>query len=214
MTTDSATANGDRTWVISLPAVQLSIRRLIQRRSHPFFLGYVHLRQQAVKTNQENYISADWSALGRVLEVPGAPPKKPYLKPFQTMPNRLDEHQWWNSNIPGSWAPSSLRQGMNPLEVISVNADKTYNLRDGHPSLTLEHLLYKHPMSALDFATFMLRDYGLLSPARPGPDDLIANFRLEYGVMSNDEFNTVYENDASATTGIEWFEPLPTGAAA
>jgi hypothetical protein len=60
----------------------------------------------------------------------------------------------------------------------------------------------------------MLRDYGLLSSLRPRPEDLIANFRLEYGVMANDEFNTVYENDPNATTGIEWFEPLPTGGAA
>jgi hypothetical protein len=210
VTTDSADASVDRTWVIAEAEVRSAIRRLIGRRAHPFFLGYVHLRQQATKIGSTDNIAADWPALGRVLEVPGAPAKRPYLKPFQTAANREDEYQWWNANIAGSWSPASLRPGMGPLEVVSVNADKTYNLRPGHATLALDHLLYGRPMSVIDFATFLFRDYGLLASTEPRIDDLVANYRLEYGVMDDAEFATLYDS-APPALGPRFFEELQVG---
>lgn len=213
MTTDQATATTDKIWVVSEDAVRHAIRRLIERRAHPFFLGYVHLRQQAARINSFQSIPADWPSLGRVLEVPDALPNSPYLKPFQTSANRDDKYQWWNGNIAGSWSPASLRPGMGPLEVVSFNADKTYNLRTDHPALALEHLLYGAPMSAVDFAVFMFRDYGLVSSIEPSPDHLVANLRLQYGIMADDEFQTVYD---PLVPGFEpvWFEALPEVASA
>lgn len=210
MTTDTATAAVDHTWVVAEAEVRNAIHRLIARRSHPFFLGYVHLRQQAAKAGSTDGIAADWPALGRVLEVPDAPPNKPYLKPFQTSADRDDEYQWWNANIAGSWSPASLRPGMGPLEVVSINADKTYNLRPDHASLALEHLLYGTRMSAVDFATFLFRDYGLIASIPPSPEDLVANFRLEYGVIPDDEFNKMYDSTVPPL-GARFFERFSTG---
>ncbi|MDQ1712056.1 MAG: hypothetical protein QOE45_1506 [Frankiaceae bacterium] len=193
-------------WVLRLDAVQRSVRRLIGRSTHAFYPGYLHLRQQAARAGSLSHIQAEWSRLGHLLEVPGAPKRKPYLKPFNTPANRADQFYWWNSNIPGSYAPSSLRAGQGPLEVVSVNADGTYNLPPDHAERAVRHLLNRAPLPAADVAVFLLRDHGIVAPVEPTVDDLVDVFRREFGVVDDDEFATVYHwGDEVAG---RWFEPF------
>jgi hypothetical protein len=180
-------------WVLQVKTVQQAVRRLIGRPTHEFYPGYLHLRQQAARGGGLHHVRPEWTQLGHLLEVPGAPPTKPYLKPFKST-SREDRYYWWNSNIPGSYAPSSLRPV--PLKVVGVNADGTYTLPPDHAERALEHLLFGTPLAATDVAAFLLRDHGFVATTEPTADDLVDVFRREFGLADDDEFATVYTVDA------------------
>lgn len=182
-------------WIVRVDVVRRSLRRLIGRSTHAFYPGYLHLRQQAAQAGDLSHVRPRWPLLGHLLEVPEAPPKKPHLKPFHMTPNRADQFYWWNSNIAGSYAPSSLRVGQGPLEVVAVNADGTYSLPEDHAERALRHLLRDVPLSAADVAVFLFRDYGLVSQEEPTRADLIDVFRREFGLADDEEFGILYRID-------------------
>jgi hypothetical protein len=182
------------------------VRTLLGRDIHQFFVAYLHLRRLAGRLGRITDLEPNWAQLGTLLEVPGGPEGKPYLRPFWK--GARDAHQeWLNRNLAGSFSPSSLR-GV-PARVVETDASGRYSLREDHWRLAREHLLFERPVPVLSLAAFLFRDFGLRSDHKPGPEDLISLFRVQYSYTPNDdaEFAHLFDTKWRGGDG-PWSEPL------
>lgn len=201
-------ATQDPVWVIDVPKVRAAVRSLIGRKTHPYFIAYLHLRQVAARSETGNLsdIHPVWTEVSEVLRVPDAAPDKPHLRPFWRTADSPDRTYWLNENLAGSFAPSSLRAGNGVLGVIvDVQADKSFTLLPDHVQGALSTLLYGQRMPVEPLAAFLMRDYGFISPDAPTPADVIAQFRDQYGLLDDTEFTTLYDS------GHDWTETDPSG---
>lgn len=195
--------------VLSVEAVRASIDVLQdpERRIHPFFPAYLHLRQQAALQGTLTSIRPAWSDLGELLDVPGGPYGRPYFRPFWDQ-RREGGQEWLNPNLAGSYSPSSIRAV--PRKVIDVNDDGTFVLKESHWELARLHLAAGQQVPALALAGFFFRNDGFATnPATPPPtaDDLVLEFRRTFGYTSaeDDEFNHLFTTDWPGTPP-PWFE--------
>lgn len=193
-------------FVPTVEAVQWAIETLTASRVHPFFLAYVHLRRWDIEQETEGGIRADWEQLGEFLEVPGGPPGKPFYRPFLNGQVKDNSRYWLNPNIAGSYAPSSLRNV--PLKVVETG-DGLFYLKEDHAELALENLLFGEPLSAVAFAFFYYRNFGVVTPAAsPAPLDLVAVFARDFQFSPlDDDFDVLFETDFPDDMG-SWFEEL------
>lgn len=189
------TAGSVITYVVPVERVREAITELLSRQAHPFFPAYMHLRQLAARHGRTTSLTPDWPALGALLEVTGGPPGKPYLRPFWR--GARDAHQeWLNSNLAGSYAPSSLRS--EPMRVVEIDARRRFNLRPGHAQLALENLLSHKRLPALAVAAFFLRDYGVVASQTSNPQVLIDVFKEQFGYLTpadDNDFQTLYDEE-------------------
>jgi hypothetical protein len=164
---------------------------LLERETHQFFIAYLWLRRQSNLQGTQSAINPHWAELGGLLRVADAPTDRPYLRPFWSG-NRPDGKEWLNSNLAGSYAPSSIR--LAPREVIDTTAAGDFILRKDHSSRALSKLLLGNQMPVVPLACFLFREYGFISDIEPATDDLIRIFREEFGYSSSDEheFQTLY----------------------
>lgn len=187
-------AEKSQTFVLKLSTVQLSVRALLNRDTHPFFIAYLWLRRQAHNQGSQIDIDPKWADLGAFLRVVDAPATRPYLRPFWKGA-RADGREWLNSNLAGSFAPSSLRDA--PREVIDTTAAGRFILRKNHWNLALSKLLLGSPMSVVALSAFLFREYGFVGSDSPTANDLIRIFREEFGYLNSDqaEFQTLFSED-------------------
>jgi hypothetical protein len=185
-------------YVLEVPVVRWAIQRLTSRPVHPFFLAYLHIRARAIQTGDQSSIQPAWGDFGEAyLSIPGGPPGKPYYRPFLEG-EVLDRSRYWmNSNLAGSWAPSSLRQGQEPLNVVRI-ADRGFALDPGHSARARSHLLHDRALSVLPLAAYLYRDYGFIDTGRaPTKSDLIETFGQDFefrrGEHSDGDFDTLFE---------------------
>lgn len=191
-------------YVIPVERARECVTRLLSQQIHPFFIAYLYLRGLAGRFDSLTGLTPNWPNLGALLEVRDAPPGKPYLRPFWKG-SRAAGQEWLNSNLAGSFAPSSLR-GV-PQRVIEVDAAGRFNLRPDHATCALQHLLFNRRVPALALAGFLFRDYGILAASPPGSADLVDLFRHEYGYQDPDqaEFETLYDTSWTGAPG-PWAE--------
>ncbi len=200
-------AEPETTYVVPVASVRDAIGALLDRDTHPFFPAYLHLHRQSSLQGTESDIEPDWAELGEYLHVDGALPGKPYLRPFWEGQRQAGQ-EWLNSNLAGSFAPSSLRKAV--YAVIDTTAEGKYVLRERHWELALEQLLGGAPAPALACAAFFMRDYGITGiNEQPTGKHLILAFMREFGYGSRDEveFDTVFDT----LWGLEnepWLEPI------
>lgn len=208
MTTADTT---ERTYVLLPGRVRDCIDALLQRDTHPHFVAYLYLRFLAGKSGSMKGLQPNWADLGKVLEVPGGPAGKPYLRPFWRGERNAGQ-EWLNENLAGSFAPSSLRVVLG--RVVQTDAQRRYSLRPKHWELAREHLLFKEPIPVVALAGFLFRDYGFVATTPPSSIELIDVFRREYGYTAEDdvEFNALYDSSWTGQDG-QWFE-LTEGKAA
>lgn len=105
----------------------------------------------------------------------------PYLVPFRET-GSLDSSPWFNGNVAGSYAPSSLRDGGTFLKVCSVDR-KTglFSLKDHHAQLALNYLALSQKIPTVALATFFYRDVIFQASETPTANELIEVFRDEFG---------------------------------
>jgi len=190
-------------YVVPVRRVRECIDKLLSRDTHPYFVAYLYLRSLAGRKGSIAGLRPEWTELGKLLAVPGGPPRKPYLRPFW-MGERKAGQEWLNENLAGSFAPSSLREV--PSRVVETDARGRFNLRPNHDELARTHLLFDAPLPALAVAGFMFRDFGFVALSHPGPEELVEVFRHEYGYDEQSEFDQLYETSWSGQAG-PWFEP-------
>ena len=198
-------------WVASLSSVQDAVARLLARRTHQHFIGYLYVRKIAGESGLEAPVKPKWASLDEYLRVEGGPHNRPLLRPFWH--GQRNAHQeWMNENLAGSFAPSSIRTSpTNPLSsVVTIDPEGNYTLRNNHAENALQHLLLGQPMSVVPLALFLYRNRGIWSTDSPTIEILVQCFRDDFGYSSADhdqEFRTLYSLDPSWSGDI--FEPLP-----
>lgn len=191
-------------YVLTLDAVQYCVDALQQRRIHPWFAAYLHLRQQSARQGTQTEIAPDWNELGAYLEVPGGPYGQPYFRPFWNGPANAGQN-WLNPNLAGSYAPSSLRAV--PKRVIDVVGQR-FVLRDRHWELARTFLTDDKQVPLLALAVFFLRDFGFRSQEVPEPKDVSRLFLDDFGYqLPNDEEEVAHLYDLTwKGADGSWFE--------
>ena len=210
----TVTSDERTTWVLSLDTVRQAIARLTEIRAHPFFLAYLHLRSRAASSGSDSNIRPSWNnELAPYIYMPGGPPKKPYYRPLFDPPGNPSRY-WLNENLAGSFAPSSLREGKPPMQVVQRGTvDKTFSLRPSHAQRALEHLLFGERLPAYTFSSFLYRDFGFLTDgAEPEPVDLLEIFQGDWHFTGNpgyeQDLDTLFYEDDEVMSLIS-FEESP-----
>lgn len=192
--------------VLTIEAVRRSIDALHKPRIHEQFLAYLHLRERGVTTGSMTSIEPSWNVVvSKLLDVPGGGPSKPHYLPIAS--RKKDPARYWmNPNIPGSFAPSSLRTASR---FMLNSAGNGFDLPSDHAVQALNAHLNGARQPAWMFAGYLLRNYGF-DPAASTAGDLIDGFRQ---IFRFDSTGPGTDFDVLFTVGnepdITWFEPLP-----
>jgi len=186
----------DVIWAQSVGAVRWSIGELTNRRVHPFFIAYLHLRGRIVSESRESIAKPNWKTLSRYLRLPGGPPKKPHYRPLYDTPGNPNKY-WLNENLAGSYSPASLRADQPPMQVVRKTPDGGLGLQSDHAKLALHHLLFDQRLEIYPFASFLYRDFGLLTEGpKPDPISLVDVFKEDWHfTLSEDQtedFETLF----------------------
>jgi hypothetical protein len=193
---------GDETFVFSIDAVRRAIGGLVANPIHEHFAGYLAVLRAMRLNNGAPAKSADIVELHeRYLKAQGAPAKSPYIRPFKSRGQGLE---LFNSNVAGSYAPSSIRTKGKLTTVLDVQGSgksATYGVHPNHASAALTSLLSGHKVPATSLAAFLYRDYGFKLEKREVAR-VRTLFRDEFGLRASvhDEqtvFNTLFEDDSA-----------------
>lgn len=195
--------------VLTVEAVRRSIEALHKPRIHEQFLAYLHVRERGIAAGSMTAIEPVWSAVGKLLAVPGGGPAKPHYLPFSSRKKKDPARYWMNPNIPGSFAPSSLRTAS---QFMLNSAGNGFDLPADHAIQALNAHLNGVRQPAWMFAAYLLRNYGF-DPSASTAEDLIDGFRQVFRFDSTGpgtDFDTLFT--VGNEPDITWFEPLPEPA--
>lgn len=196
--------------VLTLDAVRRSIKELHKSSIHEQFLGYLHARACGIKQGTTTGITPDMSEISRLLAVPGGPANKPHFLPMSSRTKQDLSGHWLNPNIPGSFAPSSIRAASQFMRGTQTGK---FDLPSDHVTRALTNHLNGTPRPVWPLAAYLLRNYSF-DPDATGPQDLVDGFCEVFLFDSTDAGS---DFDALFTTGdepqIAWFEPLEDQAA-
>lgn len=193
----------------------MCIASLRERSVHPYFPAYLHLRQRGAAQGTLSDLQPEWDELSTFLQVRNAPSRHPHFRPL-TLAAGSSDQEWLNVNLAGSYAPSSLRAGQPPLQVVELGSGRgRLSLREKHWELARKHLLKDEKLPLIPLAGFILRDFGFETDGDepPGNDDLEAAFVEVFGYNDADgpvELDHLYDQTPVATP--DWFEPLDGGS--
>jgi hypothetical protein len=179
---------------------------LQSHRIHEQFPAYLHVRQRAIEAGSFSDIEPVWREVGELLRMPGGAPTKPHYRPFASRNLRDPSGYWFNENLAGSYAPSSIR---STSRFMLNEAGTGFALRPDHAQQAFTILLKGTRVPAWALAAYYLRNYGFAFEGRGGCDELIAAFKHEFQFDHGDDFEVLFDDEHPLTIG-EWFEPLAT----
>lgn len=173
------------------------------------YLGVKRCLQTRVDEDEQPYSSIDgigfdyngyFEAFHKVREG-----DKPYLLPFIES-DATPENVWLNSNVAGTYAPSSVREGQPFDKVVDVDGSgnsATYHLRENHAEIAREELCEGQKIPAGLLSAFLYRDFGIRGETEPNAEDLVQIFRYEFGYRDEvdsqaEEFETLFEMPETA----------------
>ena len=184
--------------------MRVALRSLLQRETHPHFIGYLHLYKLSIKFRQQTDIQPNWNELGTYLKVVDGP--EPHLRPFWAGRRKANQ-EWLNQNIAGSFSPSSLRSDGPFCNVVHPNNDGTFSLRRGHARLALRHLLLDEKIDAVYLSLFLHRDRGYVSESKPTCLDVLSCFRQDFGYPNSKEqyYSMLYSSETNYEDS-DWFD--------
>lgn len=191
--------------VLTIDAVRRSIAALHEPYIHEQFLAYLHIRQRGIESGSMTGIEPRWSDVGKLLDVPGGPPNKPNYRPFSSRTKHDPAGYWLNRNIPGSYAPRSLRA---TSRFMLNAAGDGFDLPTDHAAQALNIHLRGVCQPAWAFAGYFLRNYSFDATASTA-GDLIAAFREVFrfdSAAAGSDFDTLFATGDEPS--IVWFEPL------
>lgn len=147
----------------------------------------------------------------------GGPTDKPYMMIF-TENDPSVHNRWFNPNLAGSYAPSSLRPEAPLLKVVDVEGkarDTRYSLKARHWELARAHLAFTRRVPAIHLAVVLYRDFAIEKDSAT-LEDVVTVFQHEFGYVlsgqssATDEFEHLYSVDDEILQSSDWFEPLET----
>lgn len=162
-------------FVVTVPFAKKCLDYLRKQSIHRQFVAYMFICEAAALAGRNDGLKPSYKKFfHRFLKVGGASEELPYLVPFSES-GRVEADVWFNKNIAGSYAPSSIRP-QAPLrrvvDIFGANRNATYSLKESHEELCLEHLLFGVPIDALALAGFLFRDHAFMGQP-PSPEDLV-----------------------------------------
>ncbi len=198
------------------------LSRVREHRLHPNFAGYLCLKRTSARDRMERDLRVDFKEFfDSFLSVPDAPPTRPYVMPFcDNAPS--DANKWFNKNVAGSYAPSSIRADKPFAKVVKAEsrivktetreAKKSfYSLNERHWELAYTYLGFGKKIPIVPLSVFLYRDFAI-ETATPTTHDLVEIFRDEFGYTSassqqaDTEFQYLYFDDSDSESHPEWFE--------
>lgn len=144
------------------------------------------------------------------LSVEGAPAQSPYLNLF-TNGKPTSKNFWFNRNVAGSYAPSSLRPDKPFLQVISVDGTgqgAQYSLRKNHTQLALQHLLNGAQLLPTALAAALMREYYFEAPRGMLAAEAMKAFREDFGfnterAQADGDFEILFDSKLFDESNIE-----------
>ncbi len=193
--------------VLTLQIVKAGIDALQKLPIHNHFPAYLHLRQCGISAGSFDGIEPDWNEVGELLKMPGGPPKKPNYRPFSSRTVHDPSGYWFNRNLAGSYAPSSLR---STSRFMLNDSGDGFALPENHAEQVRVLLLKGNKVPAWALAAFYLRNYGFVFDGTGGYRELIDAFRGEFLFATGGDFDILFE-DTDPLLSLEWFEPYVPG---
>ena len=177
--------------VLSKDFINRACRALEERRSHEQIIMYMAVLKQRTENTDAKPLSTDtmYEDLRRWLNVPSNG-EISYYRPFTSRGDNF----WMNSNLAGSFAPSSLRSDRKRL---FYNSDDS--LRVPTPEEVSDTLLKgksSSPLACWATAGFIFRNALFSSQdGTEGLDDLVSFFKKHFGIADNEEdYSLVFDD--------------------
>lgn len=193
-------------YILNVDAVKESISNLRGRSLHPNLPGYLCIKWALRLSPDSSSISPPFKRFfDEFLAVPGG--STPYLAPFKGAEGGKSS-LWFNKNVAGSYAQSSLRDTSALLKVCSLDRrNNEFSLLEGHASLAFRYLAASQKIPVLSLAVFLYRDFSFESDQLPGAELLIEEFREEFGYRKSvaeeaAEFSTLFAEAALSTVPL------------
>ncbi len=188
-------------YILDVDIVRESFWDLVDLPIHRLFPGYLCLRQEAGMENRLDDLDFNYNDFfDKYFKMRSG--KKPYLVPF-TVDDFEETELWFNKNVAGTYAPSSLRTTTPLLKVGEFKKDgrkSHWKLFDNHPELAREHLCSGEQVPVEPLAAFLFRDYGF-DVEDPSADTLVKAFCEELVYDRDDpDFTKLY---STGNTDIE-----------
>ncbi|MFI6686279.1 hypothetical protein [Streptomyces sp. NPDC050485] len=188
--------------VLTLRVVRAGIDTLQGQRIHEQFPAYLHLRQRALASGSLTDIEPAWNEVGELLNMPGGPPNKPNYRPFASRNLKDPSGYWFNRNLAGSYAPSSVR---STSQFMLNPAGDGFALPSDHASQALTTFLKGTKVPAWALAAYYLRNYGFSFEGDGGYADLIVAFKQEFLFGQSSDFDILFEDEDPLLTS-DWYE--------
>jgi len=194
-------------YILDVDVVRESFWNLVDRRIHRLFPGYLCLRREAGRENRLDDLDFDYNEFfDKFFEIRTG--KKPYLVPF-TVEDFEETELWFNENVAGTYAPSSLRTTTPLLKIGEFEKDgrkSRWKLNDNHAELAREHMCNGDHVPVEHLAAFLFRDHGF-QVEEPSAETLVQAFCEEW-VYDTDspDFTELYspgETDIQSSDFIE-----------
>jgi hypothetical protein len=170
-------------YVLTSKTVERCLHRLIQEPIHRMFPGYLCLQQQAASEGRRTQLTFPYNEFFddylRVRE----DSDRPYYVPFTQAQNPSLEELWYNSNVSGTYAPSSLRSTaplMQIAEIEEAGHNSKWGIAKHHWELARHNLCDGGQVPIESLAAYLFRDYAIEADS-PSVYTLIETFNEEFG---------------------------------
>lgn len=176
--------------------------RLVEAPIHRLFPGYLCLQQQAVLEGRTKGLSFPYNdffdSYFQVIEG-----DKPYLVPFTQAENPSETSLWFNENVAGTYAPSSLRSS-SPLMQVATLEEGGHNakwaLKTDHWKLARLNICDDEKIPIESLSAYLFRDYAF-DTDDPTAYTLVSAFSEEFGYdIGGTAFAHLYETGDSDIT--------------
>jgi len=189
-------------YVLDVSVVRDCIQRLVDEPIHRLFPGYLCLKQQSGLANRADGLSFPYHEFfDAYLWVRDA--DKPYFVPFTQSRSPTETALWFNKNVSGTYAPSSLRSTSPLLQVVEVQEgghNAKWRLQEEHWKLARHHLTDDEHIPVESLAAFLYRDYAI-ETEDPSAYELVSTFADDFGYqLGGKQFTHLYETGDSSIT--------------
>ncbi|HMG76074.1 MAG TPA: hypothetical protein VK582_21405 [Pyrinomonadaceae bacterium] len=198
--------------VVRKPIIARSLHNLREQKTHTLFSGYLYLQKLSSQLGRLDDLKPEFiSYFKKFFSVKDHPLGTPYIKLF-TEQAPSNKNLWLNQNVAGSYAPSSLRIGKAFRQVVNIQGTK-YSLPPDHGRRAYEHLLFSMPVSVIDLAIVLYRNFGVNVEAATSMD-IVEIFAYEFGYSNqpggevNDDFRMLYSLEPAISPNEELFENI------
>lgn len=204
--------------VIKSEKVAQCLSVLRSKKVHRQFVGYLCIKRMAARVGTTRRLNVDFTEFFRTfLSAKGGPTNRPYIVIF-TEESPSEHNRWFNQNVAGSYAPSSLRPEAPLRQVVDIEGRARatrYSLKPRHWQLARTHLAFGKQIPVMHLSVVLYRDFAIEKDT-PVLEDLVTAFRDEFGyplptqATDQGEFELMYSLDEEILQSSDWFEPLET----